>query len=123
MKFSEDQQAAFDTIMAAVDSQREIALSGPAGSGKTFLLGHIINALEEEGHNVIRTAPTHQACRLIKGAKTIHSALGLKLEESEEEGKQILRAAGGGVIGRADVLVVDEAAMIDHGLLKLIRIY
>lgn len=77
------------------------ALTGGAGTGKSYTLGHIVEFLRSVNANVVCTAPTAQAAKVLKSythgpTSTIHSFL---LSEDE-----------------CDFLVVDESSMIDSHL-------
>ena len=77
-----DQQAAFDWLVDMIPQRnppmRIVLLEGPAGTGKTFLMNRVIEALMSRYPrlNVGMTAPTHKAVRQLKR----HSELKDKLE-------------------------------------------
>ena len=60
-----------DKILEHVRSGRSCCIEGPPGTGKSWTLGKVKAALEEQGHNVRVVAPTHAAARLVDG-ETIH---------------------------------------------------
>lgn len=89
MDLSPDQQQARNDILAAVHSgEREIVLSGPAGSGKTTLMRQVLADLRELRRETALLAPTGKAAARLRdttGAQTstIHRALYKTVRESE----------------------------------------
>jgi ATP-dependent DNA helicase PIF1 len=114
-----DQQAAF----AAIQEGKNIFLTGPAGTGKSYLLQHILNNLG--GKRVALTAMTGCAALLISTpthkAKTLHSWAGIGLgKESEAELCKKVRnsyhAAKRWLC--TDLLVIDEISMMTPDLIE-----
>lgn len=112
-----EQQEAFD----AVKSGENIFLTGPAGTGKSFVIYQIKKWLQAEKKNYLLTALTGCAAVLI-GGRTLHSALGLGLgDKSVDEiiykmsmcNKRQLK-----VLKDTDTLVVDEVSMMSDVLLE-----
>lgn len=69
MALTEGQQAAFDKMMAFVDSPTgdTFCLRGGAGSGKTYLVSQFIKALvQRRDRRIVSAAPTHKACRVLR---------------------------------------------------------
>lgn len=72
-------------------------LGGYAGTGKTFLTTEIIKGMARQGKQVLVTAPTHKAVKVLRGFtgdndlgitfSTLHSALGMK-EVITKDGEQ-----------------------------------
>lgn len=84
-------------------------ISGGAGSGKTFTISAITDLCDAQGLRVVLSAPTGKAAKRIeqstgRPASTIHRLLGF-------DGKTYARDSENPIV--ADVLVVDEASMID----------
>ena len=73
-----NQRAFFDSVMAALNddkSGRIFCLDAPGGTGKTFVLNCLLNALRADGHICIATAMSAVASQLLEGGSTLHSKL------------------------------------------------
>ncbi|ERK32133.1 SF1B family DNA helicase RecD2 [Clostridium intestinale] len=124
IKFAASQKKA---ILGAFNNGIEIITGGP-GTGKTTIIKCIINIFEKSGNRVILAAPTGRAAKRMsestgKEAKTIHRLLEMGVTDSEE--KSIFGKDEGSPL-EADVVIIDEASMIDvmlmNSLLKAIRV-
>ncbi len=118
LELAEEQRAA---IRAAVDTSLLVITGGP-GTGKTTLVNGIIRILEKKGRRILLAAPTGRAAKRMAEtteheAKTIH-----RLLEFSPKHMGFQRNADNAL--DADVLIVDEASMIDtvlaYNLLKAI---
>lgn len=102
---SPDQKLAFDTIMA--DPTGSFFLTGPAGSGKSFVVDHIRSTIPK----VAVTATTGAAAQLIQG-RTLHSFAGIHptwgVINSPKADERIRKC---------DILIIDEISMADPKLL------
>lgn len=92
-------------------------LTGPAGSGKTFLLGHLVRTVAQAGGRVALTATTGIAAQRLAAATdprltgtTLHSFIGLV------PGVARLHPPASS-LEPYDLLVVDEASMMDSLLM------
>ncbi len=134
-----DQHAAaemfFDFLMS---DKSTFVLSGGAGVGKTFLMGHISNqimqtyqdsckllGLRAEYDTLAFTATTNKAAEVLeqtlgKPVQTIHSYLGLKVKENWKTGKVTLEKTSNYKIRNGVVLFIDESSMIDMDLYKTV---
>lgn len=122
MQLNQGQQQALDTLLtAAIDpSQKLITLSGPAGSGKTTILKHLIKELKDLAVLMPEylttwhfTATTNKAVAALSDAigptvkvTTIHSLLGLV----PHQGKLMQRRASTAQYN--SIVVIDEASYI-----------
>jgi ATP-dependent DNA helicase PIF1 len=107
-------------FQAVVDG-KNIFLTGPAGTGKSFVINHIKKWATDNEKNFAITALTGCAAVLIDG-KTLHSTLGLGLGDKPVEvivhkmrkcnRPQYAR------LRKMDLLVIDEASMMSDELLE-----
>jgi exodeoxyribonuclease V alpha subunit len=91
-------------------------ITGAAGSGKTYVMGKIVDAYEQRNLKVRLCAPTGKAAKRMetlsgRPASTIHRMLGLGGNQDGEQEVFSGRVATGEL--DADLVVVDEASMID----------
>ncbi|MEK0081563.1 ATP-dependent RecD-like DNA helicase [Benzoatithermus flavus] len=104
-----------EAIARAVHSKLLVITGGP-GTGKTTLVRGILAALDEPDLRVVLAAPTGRAARRLaestgREARTLH-----RLLEADPEHGCFRRHAGRPL--EADLVVVDEASMIDTQLLS-----
>lgn len=140
---SSDQENALDKIMnfiSAPKSITEMAISGPAGSGKTFLTKYMLERIrkqlplltllknEDDQLSVYLTSTTNKATDVLgtateEKACTIHSLLNLKVFNNYNTGEtELKRKAGVETIENA-LIIIDEASMIDSKLRQAIQDY
>jgi len=114
-----------DQLLPVLRSMGVASLIGPAGSGKSFTLGHLLRQLEGEGLAVVVATPTHKAARVARSfleragadaaVRTVASVLKVK-PRLNDEGQLEFRGSGASHaakgMGRTDVIVVDEASMV-----------
>jgi len=145
-KLTEHQQGVFNRLIYDIQlglngdkNNIILSLTGHAGTGKTFLLAHLIHHYSNLALKLRITAPTHQAVKVIKDTlentlensnmndnfdfdndiKTIHSFLRLKLVPNFFTGKHDLAMDKQAVkrITPIDILFVDEGSMVSSELL------
>ncbi|MCK5095837.1 MAG: AAA family ATPase [Candidatus Pacebacteria bacterium] len=101
---------------------RNVFLTGPAGSGKTYVLNKYIDFLRKSGVAVGVTASTGIAATHMNGI-TIHSWSGIGIKDSLS-GKDLEKIAKRKYIRErlveAKVLVIDEVSMLHHFRLDLV---
>lgn len=102
---------------------KNVFITGPAGSGKTFVLNEYIKYLKDHEVPIGITASTGIAATHMGGV-TIHSWTGigikdrLSLQDIEEiGGKSYIKKK----VGNAKVLIIDEVSMLHHFRLDLIN--
>lgn len=113
VSLSPDQERALKLVLDG----KSVFITGPGGTGKTFLIRQIYYALRSRDKTVCVTALTGTAASLMTdiGARTLHSWAGLTAKEMTLE--QILRRISRkkDVIQRwnkTDVLIIDEISMM-----------
>lgn len=127
---NEGQSAALAAILDFISPLHEIQtqedrfflLDGPAGSGKTFLMQHVLAATKLP---IVFTAPTNKATRVLRESltteeytplcKTIYSLLGLKLQPDGEI-KVLMEPEDPIDLFKYKVLVLDEGSMVNETL-------
>ena len=101
-----------EAVLKAFQNRVSIITGGP-GTGKTTVQKVLLYLNEKiKGGRVLLTAPTGRASRRmsestgLSGAKTIHSALGIRSDDDGEEGEML----------KADFIIADEFTMADMAL-------
>lgn len=120
---SPDQQEALDALHAFTTSgsERVIALSGPAGTGKSTLIGRF---LRETNRRTVRlTATTHKAAAVASAlsgseAMTVHKLFGLRPVNDHDTGETRLERRAAPLAECGSLVVVDEASMVDRALFQ-----
>lgn len=111
-----DQKLALDIMLKG----ESVFLTGPAGSGKTYVLNKFIKAAQKQGMAVAVTATTGLAATHLSGT-TIHSWSGVGVrDELEPEFFENFRRDRKKLIKDADVLVIDEISMLHDFRLDMI---
>lgn len=120
MGFTPDQQIAFDRVTQG----RSVFISGPAGTGKSFLINALVHWAAENGRNCAITATTGNAAFLI-GGRTLHSFLGIGLANAPAESlaARTMKTHVGIRIRKLHMLIIDEISMISDELLDKISEY
>lgn len=114
--FAESQKEA---IRGAIDSGIEVITGGP-GTGKTTIINCILSIFEKSARKVFMAAPTGRAAKRMaeatkREAKTIHRLLEMGISDSDE----IINFSKGEESPlQCDVLICDEASMIDINLMN-----
>lgn len=135
--FTDDQQKAYDELMKFINSEYnpndyKRALSGPAGTGKTFLVKALITNSQISYSTIGLAAPTHKACRILNqsvhipgiSVNTLQSDLGLRLNFDVEKfdiNNPPFDPRGKVKIKNYSLYIVDEASMINRGLLTFLE--
>lgn len=99
-----------------------IFLTGKAGTGKSYTLNKIVEALKKKGRNVAITASTGIAATHI-GGNTIHSWAGIGIKdqlEAEDLFKLKNNKFSNERISQAEVLIIDEISMLHDYRLDMV---
>lgn len=124
IEFADEQRQA---ITAGVKEGLCIITGGP-GTGKTTIIKCMIKIFEKMGLTVVLGAPTGRAAKRItettgREAKTIHRLLEMEFISSDDN-PSFVRDEGNPI--EADVIIIDEASMIDillmNSLLKALAL-
>ncbi len=128
------QEAANAFFQFLFSEDKEFAISGPGGTGKTHLMSHLIDTIlpnyfstckmmgvEPQFDSVKMTATTNKAAEVVAVATgrptdTIHSFLNLKVEENYSTGETKLIPTRNWEVHNDQIIFVDESSMIDTPL-------
>lgn len=120
VKLTPSQEQAIAILTAWFEGrEKEAALIGPAGTGKSFSLRALIKALIEKAgielKEISLLAPTHKARKILESsigadASTVAQALGQQ-PKLDENGKEVFEGKGGK--SNSALTIIDEASMIN----------
>lgn len=119
-RLTDHQKEALNEVVERLESGvRYTTIQGYAGTGKTYLLGRLVNKLKTLKWPVYACAPTHKAARVLNDRiddkdlrpQTIHSLMGLRLKP-DGRGSYRLEPEMGHELPEAGVVIVDEASMV-----------
>lgn len=125
--FKEQQEDAINAIWQWWQSQSiSFTLSGYAGTGKTFIMRHLVRYLIVE--KVCVTAPTHKALRVLENSSgkkgmTIQSLCGLRPDVDIEDyniENPSFKVIGEQKMRGYRLVIIDECSMINPGLFNLL---
>ena len=108
--------------LAILKAGHNVLLTGPAGSGKTFLLNQFIKYLKEKNIVVAVTASTGIAATHL-GGRTIHSWAGIGIHDylsSREIHALTKRSYLKKQFDKTSVLIIDEVSMLHAHRLDMI---
>ncbi len=111
-----DQKLALEILLAGESA----LLTGPAGTGKTFVLNQFIRLSKAEGKHVSVTATTGLAATHL-GGTTIHSWSGIGVMDSLPQGfADHLSKGRREIIEKTDILIIDEISMLHDYRLDMV---
>jgi ATP-dependent exoDNAse (exonuclease V) alpha subunit len=107
--------------LAILDAGHSIFLTGPAGSGKTFVLNQFVREARADGKSVAVTASTGLAATHL-GGNTIHSWAGIGIaDELHKRHVADMSKSRREQIENADILIIDEISMLHDYRLDMIE--
>lgn len=137
---NQDQEAAARAIFQFLLAEdKEFSLSGPAGTGKTTLMKHVMTSLlpeygdackllgiQPQQFEIILTATTNKATEVLAQAtgfpaQTIHSFLNLKVLDDHKTGVSKISPTNKFEVHHGKLIFVDEASMIDGALYEYLH--
>lgn len=113
-----------DRAFELLKSKANVFLTGPAGSGKTFLLNKYLQYLKGKKKKVAITASTGIAATILNG-QTIHSWTGIGIKESLSKAQLYQLESDEKLskkINKTDVLIIDEISMLSASRLDSINL-
>ncbi len=118
-ELSDHQAKAYSEVRERLfQGKRYTSLNGFAGTGKTFLVGRLVEELLGEDEEVYLCAPTHKAAQVAGEMiaadvrpQTLHALLGLRLVPDLEGGYELVPERDRALPQYATV-IVDEASMV-----------
>lgn len=111
-----DQKLALEILLGG----QSALLTGPAGSGKTYVLNQFIRLAKHEGKHVSVTATTGLAATHL-GGTTIHAWSGIGIHDSiTEKFVDHLSKGRREIIEKTDVLIIDEISMLHDYRLDMV---
>lgn len=137
---NQGQEAAAEAFLQfLLTPQKEFIISGPAGTGKTYLMNYIIDQTMPNYHNLCKmlgidplytgvemTATTNKAAEVLgestgRPTSTIHSFLGLTVFEDYATGHVKLKRTQRWQVHENKIIFIDECSMIDNELYKTLQ--
>jgi len=121
MSFSKEQCLAFQRFLLG----ENLFITGPGGTGKTFLIKEIVRSMKERGILYQVCAMTGCASVILgDGTKTLHSWCGMGLASGNKDvicNKIIHNKKTKGSIKKVRVLIVDEVSMLSKKIFEALN--
>ena len=134
------QQEAADFFFAMLfdDTVKEMSISGAAGTGKTFLMGYLVNdilkryydtcklmGIAAKYHNVVMTASTNKAAEVLglaikRPTTTCHSFFNLIVQDNFTTGETDIKKSKQWRVHQNTIIFIDEAYFLDSKTRKYI---
>ena len=115
--FTPSQKRAFEWVQGQLELGKplQVAIVGPAGTGKSYLLRGLIQLCKSKLLVVSKLAPSGVAAHLI-GGTTIHNFFSLDVDCNSSLENGTVEVAR---LRKTDVLVIDEFSMLDYHLFRV----
>lgn len=113
-----------DSAYNLLKSEANVFLTGPAGSGKTFLLNKYLEYLKVHKKKVAITASTGIAATILNG-QTIHSWSGIGIKEKLSKAQLYQLESDEKLnkkLNKTDVLIIDEISMLSASRLDSVNL-
>ncbi|AQK60686.1 hypothetical protein ZEAMMB73_Zm00001d053905 [Zea mays] len=111
---NEEQRAAYDKIMSAVDTDQGglFFVDGPGGTGKTYLYRVLLATLRNQGKIAVATATSGVAASIMPGGRTAHSRFKIPLTIDDGAVCSFTKQSGTAeLLRKASLIIWDEASM------------
>lgn len=137
---NQDQETAANAIFQFLLSEdKEFSVSGPAGTGKTTLMKHVMTHLlpdysdackllgtKPQTFEIALTATTNKATEVLAQAtgfpaQTIHSFMNLKVLDDHKTGVSRISPTRQFQIHNRKLILIDEASMVDKALYEYLQ--
>lgn len=111
-------------VLSLISCKRNVFITGPGGTGKSYLIKHIVK-LFEDNYKINVCAMTGVAAELLNcGAKTIHSWSGVGKAGSDIDkivNKVLRNKQSRNNWKNTDILIIDEVSMMSVKFLKMLE--
>eukprot|EP00267_Zea_mays_P053373 XP_020406492.1 uncharacterized protein LOC109945102 [Zea mays] len=111
---NEEQRAAYDKIMSAVDTDQGglFFVGGPGGTGKTYLYRVLLATLRSQNKIAVATATSGVAASIMPGGRTAHSRFKIPLTIDDGVVCSFMKQSGTAeLLRKASLIIWDEASM------------
>jgi ATP-dependent DNA helicase PIF1 len=109
-----------DLALEVMLAGESVFLTGPAGSGKTYVLNQFIKIAKNQGKHVSVTATTGLAATHL-GGTTLHSWSGIGIADEIHQGFfERMSKTRREIIEKTDVLIIDEISMLHDFRLDMV---
>ena len=127
IQLTEEQSLAVDAIIDFLQdpdpTELFFALSGFAGTGKTFCMREVVARCAKSNSKFVFTAPTNKAAKVLRQivgeACTIYALLGLRIDKSGEV-KTLTHGKMPPDLSDIDAIFIDEGSMVNSNLYNIL---
>jgi hypothetical protein len=112
---NEEQQAAYNEIMSAVDSEHGglFFVDGPGGTGKTYLYRALLATIRSQNKIAVATATSGVAASIMPGGRTAHSRFKVPLTLEDGAVCTFTKQSGTAkLLRKASLIIWDEVTMM-----------